>query len=213
MLSLKTDEFIKNKLLEIVNYESYEWMKIDINLKTKILHNYCNKFLKQNLQCEINIPLKSLKPKKFIQFCGFSKQKNKELYKTYLDNVLKYTFLFREKYVNCKNKKYFNYDHLSNIEKDEILQEINKLVYDFLIQYIELINEEYLFNNLLSNNKEKACLMDNKYKIKLKMNKKELKVIFNENIVIILTINLTGDKITNNIPVIYNIQLLNNIIS
>ena len=57
MLSLETDIFIKNKLLEIVNHKDNEWDKLDINLKTKIIHNYCNKFLKQNLECEIKIPL------------------------------------------------------------------------------------------------------------------------------------------------------------
>ena len=212
MLSLETDIFIKNKLLEIVNHKDNEWDKLDINLKTKIIHNYCNKFLKQNLECEIKIPLKSIKPKKFIQFCGFSKQKNKEIYKLYLDNYLKYTFLFREKYKNCKDKKIYNYNHLPLIERDEILYDLNKIVYDTIIQNISLIKFDLLYSNLLASNTNKICLINNNYNLKIEINNKELLLIFNENIIVKLNLILIGDKITNNIPVKYNISLLNKII-
>ena len=212
MLSLEIDNFIKNKLLEIVNYNNEEWNKLEISLKTKIIHNYCNKFLKQNLKCELKIPLKSIKPKKIIQLCGFSKQQNKEIYNLYLENSLKYTFLFREKYKNCKDRQFYNYNHLSMKDRDIILYDLNKIVYDTINKNILLIKSKSLFNNLLIGNMDKICLIDNNYNLKIEINNKELKLIFNENIIINLNLILTGDKITNNIPVKYNISLLNNII-
>jgi hypothetical protein len=210
MLSLETNDFIKNKLLEIVNYNCKEWHKFDINLKTKIIHNYCNKFLKQNIECGLKIPLKSVKPKKFIQLCGFSKQGNKNIYKSYLDSVLNYTFVFREKYKNCKDRQYYNFNHLPLSELDNIITDLNTIVYDLLIKNILLIKPDILYNNLLFNNKDKVCLMDNNYNnFNFEINKKELKIKFNDNITIILNLILTGDKITNNIPVKYNIMLIN----
>jgi len=212
MLDTNTDEFIKNKLTDIINYTGDEWIILDNNIKIKILHNYCNNYLKKRIDCGIKIPLKSLKPKKIIQLCNFSKEYNKELYKSYLDSVLEYTFIFRDKYKNCKDRKIFNYEHLSVIDRDNILCDLNKLVYEMLNNNKNNINTMLLYNNLLLNNKDKVCLINDKYDLKIIISGKELKFVFNENNIVILNLILTGDRITNNIPVIYNISLLNNII-
>ena len=58
---------------------------------------------------------------------------------------------------------------------------------------------------------DKICLIDNNYNLKIEIHNTELKLIFNENIIVNLNLILTGYKITNNIPVKYNISLLNNI--
>ena len=49
-----------------------------------------------------------------------------------------------------------------------------------------LLKPGMLYNNLILNNIDKMCVLNTKYDIKIEMDKKELKIIFNENIIMVL---------------------------
>ena len=214
LLSLELIETINNKLTNILNLDFSEWSKIDKDLKIKILHNLCSK-LKRNspvIQKELKLSLKSLKPKKFIQFCGFSKLICKEKYEIFLSKVLDYTFEFRKKYVNLKKRKYFTYSNLPNDEYNQIINDYNELVYNFIIENIDKIKVVNLYNLLLGNNKDKIILLDDNDKKKIKLEKYDnsIKIYFGDNVLILLNLIITSNSITNNIPVLYNVNLINN---
>ena len=130
---------IINSLNKIINIEDNSWNNLDLNLKLKVIHHYCNIFTKNNSINKnddkyddknddknddrkidnIYIPLKSLKPKKLIQYANFNKQYNKKLYNEYLDTIQSLTIEHRDMYI--KNRKYYTYSSLPKIEYNEIL--------------------------------------------------------------------------------------------
>ena len=113
---------IINSLNKIINIEDNSWNNLDLNLKLKVIHHYCNIFTKNNSINKnddrkidnIYIPLKSLKPKKLIQYANFNKQYNKKLYNEYLDTIQSLTIEHRDMYI--KNRKYYTYSSLPKIE-------------------------------------------------------------------------------------------------
>jgi hypothetical protein len=210
---LKKD--IINKLKEIISIDQNNWNNLDIKLKIKLIHHYCNFIETQNsnnnktlLNNDIKmIPLKSIKPKKLVQYSCFNKQYNKKLYNEYLNNIKEVTFSFRNLFV--KNKIYYTFNSLPKELYNEILNSYNKTIYEFLNKNKNLIIINNLYNNLIGNNDEKifSNIDNNSFEIIETNNKIEL--IFSNNIHIILELFLTSNKITNNIPVKFNVKIIN----
>ena len=69
----------------------------------------------------------------------------------------------------------------------------------------QLYNEKIIVNNSLNN----ETLYNDNIIVNNSLNNE---ILYNENIIVKLNLILIGDKITNNIPVKYNISLLNKII-
>jgi len=219
MLQLNSElkEDIINKLKEIISIDQNNWNNLDLKLKVKLIHHYCN-FIEttttnlNNNKSPLNndiklIPLKSIKPKKLIQYSCFNKQYNKKLYNEYLNNIKEVTFNFRNLFT--KNKVYHTFNSLPKELYNEILNSYNKTIYEFLNKNKNLIIINNLYNNLIGNNNEKIIsnIDNNSFEIIERNNKIEL--IFNNNIHIILELFLTSNKITNNIPVKFNIKIIN----
>jgi hypothetical protein len=219
---LKKD--IINKLEEIIMINQNNWNNLDIKLKIKLIHHYCNfintpkntilnnindKILeRKNINNDINIiPLKSIKPKKLIQYSCFNKQYNKKLYNEYLNNIKEVTFNFRNLFT--KNKVYHTFNSLPKELYNEILNSYNKTICDFLIKNKNLIIVENLYNNLIGNNNEKIISNINNESLEIIEKNNKIELIFNNNIYIILELFLTSNKITNNIPVKFNIKIIN----
>jgi len=212
-LELKND--IINKLEEIISLKNdNSWVNLDTKIKIKLIHNYCN-FINENKLSEklstndiIKIPLKSIKPRKFIQYTCFNKQNNKKLFNEYLNIIRDYTFNFRNSFL--KNNIYYTYNNMPKDVYNNIINLYNKHIYDFLIKNKNSISIDNLYNNLLGNNNEKLINSNNKPTIlDILENKNRLELIFNNNINIILELVITSNKITNNIPVKYIVKLIN----
>ena len=237
---------ILNAIYDIINFNDDNWKNIDLNIKLKLIHHYCNFFKNTNLQQNvffkntnlqqndffkntnlqqnkilqqntnlqndfIYIPLKNIKPKKIIQFAGFNKQINNDLFEKYKKDILNYTREFRTNF-NNKNNKIYTFNNLSKSVNDEILFEYNKINYLFLKNNLNNIDIKNLFDNLVGNNNNKL-IQNNNNSIKLselKYNNNFIELIFNNNINIKLELYLTSEKITNNIPTKYKISLINN---
>jgi len=212
-LELKND--IINKLEEIISLKNdNSWVNLDTKIKIKLIHHYCN-FINENKLSEklstndiIKIPLKSIKPRKFIQYTCFNKQNNKKLFNEYLNIIRYYTFNFRNSFL--KNNIYYTYNNMPKDVYNNIINLYNKHIYDFLIKNKNSISIDNLYNNLLGNNNEKLINSNNKPTIlDILENKNRLELIFNNNINIILELVITSNKITNNIPVKYIVKLIN----
>jgi len=212
-LELKND--IINKLEEIISLKNdNSWVNLDTKIKIKLIHHYCN-FINENKLSEklstndiIKIPLKSIKPRKFIQYTCFNKQNNKKLFNEYLNIIRDYTFNFRNSFL--KNNIYYTYNNMPKDVYNNIINLYNKHIYDFLIKNKNSISIDNLYNNLLGNNNEKLINSNNKPTIlDILENKNRLELIFNNNINIILELVITSNKITNNIPVKYIVKLIN----
>jgi len=199
---------IINSLNKIINIEDNSWNNLDLNLKLKVIHHYCNIFTKNNSITKndnIYIPLKSIKPKKLIQYANFNKQYNKKLYNEYLNEIQDLTIEHRNAYIN--NRKYYTYSSLPKNEYNEILNKYTTVIYNFLTKYIKEININNLYNELLGNNIDKIItIKNNNININIQNNKIEL--IFN-NIEIIMELLFASNKITNNIPVKFQLKLIN----
>lgn len=199
-----------DKINDILNLKNDEWNKLNLNIKLKYIHRICNMLETNDLtkKNELIIPLKSIKPKKLIQFCGYSNINNKSIYSNFNQSILNYIFTFREKYINIKNKKYYTYSNLPKDENNIILNELNNIVFMFMNN--NKFNINILIKNLTGSNFNKiiynAESHNNNYNITLNNNIIEINY---ENIKIILTLKFSNDIISNNIPVKYYINLLN----
>jgi hypothetical protein len=193
-----TKNIIFQKLEEII--ETPEW-NMALELKIKVLHNFCNKLLTKDINKPIEISLKSLKPKKLIQIIGFNKKTDE--FKKFQNDMINYTFEFREKYKNV----YYSFLNLKKLDRQQILIDINKIVFDNI--NIQKINTLEMFNNIILSNKNKICIFDNNFKLNITINDNYLLFYFNEHITIKMELCYGSEKITNNIPVFYKILLCN----
>ena len=71
-----------------------------------------------------------------------------------------------------------------------------------------MVNIELLYNSLLNNNINKI-INCNKLTFNISKNNNELVFKFNDNIIINLSLFINKNKITNNLPVFYKINLIN----
>ena len=215
---------IINCLNEIINIQDKKWQLLDNNIKIKFIHHLCgvfNKKIQNNdiIQFDnnednevdniIKIPLKNLKPKKIIQLCGINKQSNIQIFDEFKKIFIESNREFRQKY-NSKNKHYC-FSNISKKNHDELISGINFNLCKFLKKNIDIINSNNLFYNLLGSNSNKIIQLptDN-----IKINNINWKgnyfdIEFNNNIVINFELYLTSEKITNNIPAKYKLNLIN----
>jgi hypothetical protein len=206
---------IINKLEEIISIEQNNWNNLDVKIKIKLIHHYCNFININNIKNDNNInydvnkiPLKSLRPKKLIQYACFNKQYNKKLYNDYLNDIKEYTTNFRNLFL--KNKIYHTFNNLPKELYNNILNSYNKHVCDFLKKNKSLILIDNFYNNLVGNNSNKIITEMNEEKsIEIIEKNNKIELIFNNNIHIILELFLTSNKITNNIPVKFNVKIIN----
>lgn len=210
------NDSVKKKIIEsmenILSIDDTNWNNLDLNIKLKIMHHYCNYFSKKNKDInwnQIQIPLKSIKPKKLIQFVGINNNLNKQLFSQYNNQILEYTVEFRKKFIQ-KNKLNYNFSSLSQNTYSTILQEYTKIIYDFLNKNINLIKPITVYNNLLLNNNDKLIISNLPNKLDIQMLNSSIILKFNNNIELILQLEFYNDKITNNLPVKFNIKLINN---
>lgn len=201
---------IKNILIEkindILNIENEEWQKIDKKTKLKYIHRYCNMIETNNIEKieNITIPLKSIKPKKLIQFCGYTKINNKEIYYQFNKTILNYTFNYRKLYVDNKNKTFSNLNKSSYLS---ILQDINEIVFSFMTK--KKFNAEIFIKLLCGSNVNKIINHNYNYN-NYDLSCNENKIYFLcENVKFILTLKYTNNNITNNIPVKYFVEMIN----
>jgi hypothetical protein len=209
------DNILQNEILvklkSILDMDNSKWKDYDINIKIKIIHHYCN-FLNKNSNINyniINIPLKSIKPKKLIQFTNINKTNNNNIFLKYCSLILNFTFQYRNNYLNKSKKKYYILSNLPKNEYNNILFEYNKIVYDFIINNKNIINIKTLYNNLIGNNYDKLIIKNNPTSLNINIINNKLELVFDNNITIECELIFVSDKITNNIPVKYYIKLLN----
>ncbi len=210
-LSDKTKELIFDKLQSIVNLEISDWCIISKDIRIKILHNFLSFILFNTFSFSnvLNIPIKSIKPKKLIMFCNMNKQKNINIFNQYNKEVLSYTHKFRDKYKNCKDRIYYTFNDLQKEEYNNILGEYNDIVYNIINNNSNLIDIKNLYIRLINNNSTKL-INDNNLSFAIKKESyNELSIKFNDNIIINLSLNFNKNKITNNLPLYYKIKLIN----
>ena len=136
-----------------------------------------------------------------MQVIGFNKKTDE--FKKFQKDMINYTFEFREKYKNI----YYNFLNLKNTDRQKILIDINKIVFDNI--NIQKINTLEVFNDIVLSNKNKVCIFDTNFKLNITINDNYLLFYFNENLSIKMELCYGSDKITNNIPVFYKILLCN----
>ena len=227
LISLNIKEKIINNLNDILNLQDDTWTNLDTKIKLKVIHNFCNLLQKNSINTNfdnilientsINIPLKNLRPKKLIQFCGINKQTNLNIYEEFRKNIININKEFRINY-NSNNKNYC-FANLSKINYDSLLNNYNYNIYNFLMNNINIINSKYFYNNLIGENQQKIIcekiktnnkLFQDNLKIKqINYKDKLLNIEFNNNVSLQMEIYLTSEKITNNIPAKYKINLIN----
>lgn len=228
LLSSKIKKNILTKLLDIINIEDLNWSNLSLDLKFKIIHNLCN-YLKNsvnfksskeleynetnnNLINTINIPLKNQRPKKIIELSGINKQSNSELFEEFRKKFILINKEFRKKY-NQKNK-YYCYANLSDSKYKSILSDYNQNVFDFINKNINKIDTNKFFNNLIGGNNNKIINITNNVNSNIKINKisyidEFINIEFDNQVIIILQLYLTSEKITSNIPAKYKLYLTN----
>ena len=275
LISLNIKQQIVDNLNNILNIQDSTWNNLDTEIKLKIIHNLCNTLNKQSdiLNTKITIPLKNLRPKKIIQFCGINKQSNSIIYDNYRKKIVNINKDFRNNY-NSSNKNYC-FANLSKNKYDLLLNNFNYDIYTFLNSNINSINSKLFYSNLIGENNKKvistgyelnfdntsiqnnnniseiydtkisdenksddnksaenisadnkssenksadnkSCKIDNLnkkyYNLKIKqINYKDkfLNIEFNNNTIFEMELYLTSEKITNNIPAKYKINLIN----
>lgn len=212
-MSIISQEF-RNKILlslnEIINFTDSEWIGLDKNIKLKIIHHMCANISESSNQKTFNnIPLKHYRPKKIIQLCGFNKQSNINLFNKYKSTLLDHNFNFRKNY---NKKKTTSFGNLPTNEYNEILSEYNQKFYNFLLLYRDNINANKLYWNLIQGNEQKIINKSSNNQIKIsdiRSNNNFLSIEFDNNVTINFELYLTSEKITNNIPAKYKINLIN----
>jgi hypothetical protein len=89
LISSNIKEKILNYIIDILKIDDPFWSSLDIEIKLKIIHNFCNiiKLNSENINynvkhlvnnTNIKIPLKNQRPKKIIELSGINKQNNIE---------------------------------------------------------------------------------------------------------------------------------------
>jgi hypothetical protein len=210
-LSDKTKGIIFDKLQSIVNLDISDWYLINKDIRIKILHNFLSFILFNTFSFNnvLNIPIKSIKPKKLVMFCNMNKQKNVNIFNKYNKEVLAYTNKFRDKYKNCKDRVFYTFDELPKEDYNNILEGYNDIVYNTINENSSLIDIKNLYIRLINNNSNKIISdHDLSFTIK-KENYNELLIKFNDNIIINLLLNFNKNRITNNLPLFYKIKLIN----
>jgi hypothetical protein len=220
MICDTTYTIIMSEISKLINMNISDWNMVSIENKIKILHNMCKNYICDKNDKKVIFSLKSLKPKKLIQYCNFSNLNNKIYYNEFKKNILDYTFEFRSKYVDKKKRVYYTYNNLSSTDYNKIITGYNNIVYNFLIKYQNHINFDFLYNALIGNNKDKLISNDinksndkpNKSNDKpfISINNDVITIQFNKNIVIVMKLIINSNVITNNIPMLYSITVNNN---
>ncbi len=208
ILSMETKKLIYDGLGSIMNLDALDWNILNNDIKIKILHNFLGFFLFNTLftNSSLNIPIKSLKPKKLIMYCNFNKKNNLTIFNTFNKNILNYTNNFRNDFI--KNKIFYSFSSMPLDTFNKIIEDYNTIVYNTIIDNLNFINVDLLYNSLLNNNINKI-INNNKLAFNITKNKNELTINFNDNIVINLSLLINKNKITNNLPVFYKINLIN----
>jgi hypothetical protein len=228
LISLNIKQKIVDNLNNILNIQDSTWTNLDTEIKLKVIHNLCNTLNKQTdiSNTKINIPLKNLRPKKIVQYCGINKQSNSIIYDDYRKKLININKDFRNNY-NSTNKNYC-FANLSKNKYDVLLNNFNYNIYTFLKSNINNINSNLFYSNLIGENYKKVIStnnqLDNNNILRLNNYNKEysnlkikeinykdkfLNIEFNNNIIFELELYLTSEKITNNIPAKYKINLIN----
>lgn len=204
------DSIIKEKIInginEIINIQEPRWTQVDLDIKLKLIHHYCNFFTNDNQIDLIKIPLKNIRPSKLIDFLNLN---SKDLYNKFKKEIQEYTVNFRNNY---KKANHFTYNNLPNNEYQNILSNYNAIVYNFIKENSKNTNVDKLYLNLLGSSRNKV-ISDKKENIKIisiKYNNNFTEIIFDNNIKIKLELYLTSEKITNNISANYKASLYNN---
>jgi hypothetical protein len=204
----------RNKILlclnDIMNLKDTEWTILEPNIKLKIIHHMCANIANPtNIKTFNTIPLKHYRPKKIIQLCGFNKQSNTNLFNKYKLTLLNHNFNFRKNY---NKKKTASYGNMHVNEYNQILQEYNQEFYNFLILHKNNINANKLYWNLIQGNEQKIINKSTNEQINIlniKQDNNFLNIEFDNNVTIKFELYLTSEKITNNIPAKYKINLIN----
>jgi hypothetical protein len=199
------------KINQILTMENNEWQKMDKKIKLKYIHRLCSYIENDKIDNfeSITIPLKSIKPKKMIQYCGISNLQNKNLYLQYNKLILDYTRDFRNKYINIPKRQFYTYNSLIKQDYDNILNEYNKIIYTFINK--NKIDIKNLLKFTVGANFDKI-IFDHSNSLEYKINYSENFINFTVgNFIITFTLSYTGNNITNNIPVKYYVKLINNI--
>ena len=200
-----------DKINEILNLDNEEWRKLDKKLKLKYVHRFCSYLENDKIDNfeSISIPLKSIKPKKMIQYCGISNLNNKDLYLQFNNLVLDYTRNFRNKYINVSKRQFYTYNSLIKQDYNNILNEYNKIIYTFINK--NKIDIKNLLKSTVGTNFDKLIINPN-YNLEYKINYSENLISFTtDDFIINFTLGYTSNNITNNIPVKYCVKLINNI--
>lgn len=215
-----------SEISKLISMNISDWNIISIENKIKILHNMCKNYICNKNDKTVIFSLKSLKPKKLIQYCNFSNLNNKTYYNEFKKNILDYTFEFRSKYVDKKKRIYYTYNNLSSTDYNKIITDYNKIVYNFLIKYQNYVNFDFLYNMLIGNNKDKLIaptptnINNDKPNTILKVpsnnsqsisiNNDVITIQFNKNVLFVMKLIINSNIITNNLPMLYSITVNNN---
>jgi hypothetical protein len=200
---------IYNKIKSIIELEDENWQCVDIINKIRYLHHTLNFFdnTKKKVNTNVNeIPLKSIKPRKLINLCGFNKRH--QIFKDFLNEHHHFTFEYRENYT--KKKIYYKIANLSKDESNKLLISYNLIIFNKLNNNINIINSNFLYDNLLYKNSDKIINLSDKITINLIYLEFGFYIIFNECLKILFTLIFSSDNITNNISLIYLVKLINN---
>lgn len=211
LISMKTKILSCLDNLIYSNDNEKEWIELDDEIKFKIIHNLCNELKKSTglnkqdnlIQNHLSIPLKHLRPIKFIKLCGIDKHTHNE----FKQNILDMNCKFRAEY--NKNNNYYCFANMPNDKYCEILNNYNFQVYKFLSN--NTINCKSLYFGLLGQN-DKKIIQPNITELKITQidcNEKYLNIKFNNNVIIKLELYITSEKISKNINALYKISLLN----
>jgi len=204
-------QVLVDKINEILNLNNEQWNNLDKKIKLKYVHRLCNYLENDKIDKfeSITIPLKSIKPKKMIQYCGISNLNNKDLYLQFNKLVLDYTRDFRNKYINVTKREFYTYNNLTREDHNTILNDYNKIIYMFITK--NKIDAKSLLKFTVGTNFDKLIVSSNcagEYKINYSEN---VINFITTNFIIIFALNFTSNNITNNIPVKYSVKLINNI--
>jgi hypothetical protein len=197
---------LMQKINDLLNIENEEWQNLDKKTKLKYIHRYCNMMETNDVDKieNLSIPLKSLKPKKLLQLCGFSKTNNKEIYSQFNQILLNYTFNYRNLYLNNKIKS------LSNLNKSSyfsILNDINEIVFSFINK--NKFNPELFIKSLCGSNVNKIINHNNNYNNYILSCDNNKFYFLCNNIKFVFTLKFINNNITNNIHVKYFIEMIN----
>jgi hypothetical protein len=204
-------KILVDKISDILDLDNGGWNNLDKKIKLKYVHRMCSYLENDNIENlqSISIPLKSIKPKKMIQYCGISNSNNKFLYLQFNKLILDYTRDFRSKYMGSGKKQFYTYNSLIKEDYNNILNEYNKIVYTFINK--NKIDIKNLLKSVVGSNFDKL-IFDSNHNTEYKINYSENLInLITTDFIIGFTLGYTSNNITNNIPVKYCVKLINNI--